>query len=81
MKWVPELITILGYFTRLRFNEIQSHLNHISSTVLANRLKDLEDQHYLKRVEFAESPPRVEYSLTPKGVFIWETLQQLSNIE
>lgn len=57
-----------------RFNEIQQALisvdskNCINSRTLTERLKDLEKENILERIEVPhEMPPRVEYNLTKKG--------------
>lgn len=51
----------------LRFNEINQHLNHISTKTLSTRLKQLEHNGILNRTSYNEIPPRVEYSITRKG--------------
>ena len=78
-KWTPEIITILGHHPKLRYKEINEHLANISPTVLATRLKELEENKYVKRTKYRESPPRVDYSLTVEGVNVWEKLQILIN--
>ena len=79
LKWMPEIITILGHHTKLRYKEINKHLANISPTVLVTRLKELEENNYVKRTKYQESPPRVDYSLTVEGVKVWEKLQILLN--
>lgn len=51
-----------------RFGELQRSLAGISPRTLSQRLRALEEEGVLERVEYAEMPPRVEYSLTAKGV-------------
>jgi len=62
---------------KLRFNELNTHLNHISTKTLASRLKELEKERILTRTAYNEIPPRVEYSLTPKGQNLLEALLPL----
>jgi len=76
-KWIPELITIFGLHQRLRYSEIEDHLQKISPSVLSTRLKKLEHHGYLKRVRYNESPPKVEYFLTASGLKLWENFRQL----
>jgi DNA-binding HxlR family transcriptional regulator len=50
-----------------RFCELERSLEGISPRTLSLRLRALEEQGIVARQTFAEVPPRVEYSLTPKG--------------
>lgn len=50
-----------------RFGDIQQSLKGVSSRTLTEKLKKLEAQNILGRIEYKEKPPRVEYSLTSKG--------------
>ena len=43
-------------------------LEGISPKTLSDTLKELQNEHLIKRESFAEIPPRVEYSLTKDGV-------------
>jgi DNA-binding HxlR family transcriptional regulator len=50
-----------------RFGDISQSLEGVSSRTLTQKLKKLEGQEIVSRVEYKEKPPRVEYSLTSKG--------------
>jgi DNA-binding HxlR family transcriptional regulator len=50
-----------------RFNEFTSSLSGISTRTLTKKLQFLEKKKLVVRKRFSEKPPRVEYSLTPKG--------------
>ncbi|PLT30650.1 winged helix-turn-helix transcriptional regulator [Peribacillus deserti] len=50
-----------------RFGTIESAIG-VSGRVLSERLKDLENEGIVKREVFPETPVRIEYSLTEKGV-------------
>jgi DNA-binding HxlR family transcriptional regulator len=39
----------------------------VSEKVLSGQLKEMEKSELIKRTDFGENPPRVEYSLTPTG--------------
>ncbi len=67
-KWSLLLINAIGNRGRLRFNQIMDDLKGISPTTLADTLKELQREGLIKRENFAEIPPRVEYSLTMDGV-------------
>ncbi len=49
-----------------RFTALEKILR-VSPRTLSERLKELEEQNVIHRQSFAEVPPRVEYTLTPKG--------------
>jgi DNA-binding HxlR family transcriptional regulator len=50
-----------------RFKELAVSLTGISTRTLSKKLKVLEDHDMIRRDEYKEKPPRVEYSLTRKG--------------
>ncbi len=50
-----------------RFCSLESSIG-VSGRVLSERLKDLENEGIVKREVFPETPVRIEYSLTNKGV-------------
>jgi DNA-binding HxlR family transcriptional regulator len=52
---------------RARFCELERSLQGISPRTLSLRLRALEEQGIVERNTYPEVPPRVEYSLTPKG--------------
>jgi DNA-binding HxlR family transcriptional regulator len=46
----------------------------VSDKILIMHLKELEADHVVTREDFQEIPPRVEYSLTPFGVSLIDTM-------
>jgi DNA-binding HxlR family transcriptional regulator len=65
-KWTILVIRDLAE-GRSRFCELERSLAGISPRTLSLRLRALEDQGIVDRHTYPEVPPRVEYSLTPKG--------------
>lgn len=59
----------------IRFNALRKLIPDISQKMLTNTLKTLEADGYVNRKVYAEVPPRVEYSLTPRS----ETLIPIMN--
>jgi DNA-binding HxlR family transcriptional regulator len=58
----------------LRFKELQEAMPDVSTKVLSEQLKELEEDAILLRKTFNEIPPRVEYSLTNYGKSLLPTL-------
>ena len=59
----------------IRFNALRKLIPDISQKMLTSTLKTLEADGYVNRKVYAEVPPRVEYSLTPRS----ETLIPIMN--
>jgi DNA-binding HxlR family transcriptional regulator len=51
----------------MRFSELEDTSGGISPRTLVDRLRQMELQGLITRESFREIPPRVEYTLTPKG--------------
>lgn len=51
-----------------RFSELEDGAEGISPRTLADRLREMESHGLLLRESFREIPPRVQYSLTSKGL-------------
>ena len=64
-KWTVLIIREL-FDGKKRFSEISASLP-ISSKLLTDRLKELEEHGIILRTIYPEIPPRVEYTLTESG--------------
>lgn len=65
-KWSILVLRELFGGTR-RTHQLLAALPGISTKTLTQRLRELEAQGLIDRHIYAEIPPHVEYSLTPKG--------------
>ncbi|MEI6481018.1 MAG: helix-turn-helix domain-containing protein [Candidatus Saccharibacteria bacterium] len=61
-----------------RFSVLERSLSGISPRTLSQRLDDLERLGIITKKSFAETPPRVEYTITSKGNDFIPALQQLA---
>ncbi len=75
-KWKPILIWALRE-RKARFGQLAAAVGLISRKVLTSTLKELEEDGVIKREEFKELPPRVEYALTEKGHALIPIMLQL----
>jgi DNA-binding HxlR family transcriptional regulator len=61
-----------------RYGELRKDLKQVTHKMLTQQLRELEEDGFIHREVFAVVPPKVEYSLTPKGqgaIPIIETLR------
>ena len=65
-KWTVLIVHDLSEGPR-RFTQLERSCAGISPRTLAERLRRLEVEEIVLRRSYPESPPRVEYELTPKG--------------
>lgn len=79
-KWKPIIVMVIRDRT-LRFGEVAARIHVISRKVLTDQLREMEEDGLLIREEFKELPPRVEYSLTEKGIALLPILQLLEEWE
>lgn len=52
----------------LRYGELKKEINHITHKMLATKLRELEEEGFVHRKIYAQVPPKVEYSLTKRGI-------------
>lgn len=76
-KWKSRIICVLAKKDILRYSEIRKEMTNITDAVLATSLKELTLDGIIKRKQFDEIPPRVEYSLSSKGKSIIPILQTI----
>jgi DNA-binding HxlR family transcriptional regulator len=62
---------------KIRFGQINALIPLITRKVLTEQLKELEEDGILFRESFSELPPRVEYSLTEKGLALLPVLKSV----
>jgi len=77
-RWKPSILWRL-LDGKLRYNELKKSISGISERVLVLQLRELENDHLVKRIVYPEVPPRVEYELTPLGWSMEALLQHISD--
>ncbi|MBU3097781.1 helix-turn-helix transcriptional regulator [Clostridium sp. DSM 17811] len=76
-KWKIRLIWELYEADYVRFNQLKRQLNGITDMMLSKILKELVKEDIVKRVQYNEIPPHVEYSLTPNGLNLVNALNEV----
>ena len=66
-KWKLKIIYLLACVTPVRYNMLKKSIDGITHKMLSTQLKELEHEEIISRKEYPQVPPKVEYSLTPKG--------------
>jgi DNA-binding HxlR family transcriptional regulator len=77
-RWgVLALVTLLD--GTHRFSELRRRIAGVSEKMLAQTLHALEGDRLVARVSYPIVPPKVEYSLTPKGIEVARLVLALSD--
>lgn len=66
-KWTAKIIFHLLKKEHMRFGDLKKAIPTITNTMLTATLRSLEQEGIVKREQFNEIPPHVEYSLSEKG--------------
>ena len=76
-KWALLILKNLHTKEAIRFNELKRIMPGISSTVLADRLLELEREGFISKRIYPEIPPKVEYRLTIRAGELGVILKEL----
>lgn len=76
-KWKPVIVWLLLQNGTMRFNELDKAIEGITQKMLSQQLKSLENEGIVLRISYPVIPPKVEYSLTPKGQSLLEILERI----
>ncbi|WP_371376250.1 winged helix-turn-helix transcriptional regulator [Sporomusa aerivorans] len=74
-KWKWLILYMLADKGVLRYGELKKLLPAITHKMLSHQLKELEAQALIRREEYQQIPPKVEYSLTTKGQTLMPILE------
>lgn len=77
-KWKGVILFHLSERT-MRFNEIARKLENVTQRTLTHQLRELERDGLVRRKVYAEVPPKVEYSLTKRGVSLKPVIDALKS--
>lgn len=75
-RWKTVILFVLSNKT-YRFGEVAARIPSISRKVLTQQLKELVEDGLVRREQFNEIPPRVEYTITDFGRSLNDVLKQM----
>lgn len=76
-KWKPLILYFLIENGTKRFGEIKNFINHTSHKTLTNQLRELEEDNLISRMIYPTVPPKVEYTITEKGMSLYPILNAM----
>ena len=78
--WTTYILWLLASQGTLRFGELKGNMPGISSKVLTERLRMLEENGLVSRDYKPTIPPSVYYALTPRGMELKDVLDGLGQL-
>lgn len=76
-KWKMIIMFWLWHCKVMRYGEIKKSVKGITHKMLSSQLKELEADNIIVRKEYAQIPPKVEYSLSEKGLSLMPILKEM----
>jgi DNA-binding HxlR family transcriptional regulator len=76
-KYKPLLLYYLQENDVLRFGELRRAVSSASKKMLTQQLRELERDGLVRRKVYQQVPPKVEYSLTPRGLSLQSVLKEM----
>ncbi|MCM3269709.1 winged helix-turn-helix transcriptional regulator [Paenibacillus elgii] len=76
-KWKMVIIYLSAENQPVRFNDLKRQIGAITFKIWSSQLKELEADGLVKRKEYPQVPPKVEYSLTDKAETLLPVLEAL----
>ncbi|WP_428679643.1 winged helix-turn-helix transcriptional regulator [Reyranella sp.] len=76
-KWKPLILYFLAQGGPTRYGELRRAMRDVSDKMLIQQLKELTADGLVKRTDYREVPPRVDYALTPLGESLAQALVPL----
>ena len=76
-KWKMHILFWLWKKEVLRYGKLKRSLGTITHKMLSSQLKELERDNLIIRKEYPQSPPKVEYSLSERGLTLMPVLQSV----
>jgi DNA-binding HxlR family transcriptional regulator len=78
--WTTYILWLLRSQGSQRFGQFKKHMPQISSKVLTERLRMLENEKIISRHQEETIPPKVTYSLTKQGKQLDKMLDEINKL-
>lgn len=78
-KWKLRILYFLGVHRILRYGELKKLLTPITHKMLSTQLKELENSGIIIRKQYNQIPPKVEYSISEKGLALMPIFSEIYN--
>ena len=78
-RWKTVILCKLYMNGPMRFNQLMKEIGGISPRILTKQLKEMESDGIIRRVSYPEIPPKVEYSITEKGLSLGPILKAMAD--
>lgn len=76
-KWKMVILYWIIEEQPIRYNELQRLIGTITYKTLSVQLKELESDGLIIRKEYPQIPPKVEYSLSERGLSLYPVLESM----
>lgn len=76
-KWKMHILFWLWKKEVLHYSELKRTVGKITHKMLSTQLKELEADGLIVRREYPQVPPKVEYSMSERGLTLMPVLQSL----
>lgn len=77
-RWTGVIVrSLLG--GAVRFSDVSGSIPGLSDRLLSERLKELEAEGIVRRSVYPETPVRIEYTLTEKGLALSQTIADIAH--
>jgi len=63
----------------MRYSELKKDIAHITDKMLTTQLRELEEEGFIPREVYPVVPPKVEYSMTDKGMTCVPIIETIRN--
>ena len=63
----------------MRYSALKRDIGHITDKMLTTQLRELEAEGFIHRKVYAQVPPKVEYSITEKGLTCIPVIETIRN--
>lgn len=78
-KWKPAILFFLMQNKTLRFNQLRKSIPEVTQRMLTLQLRELERDGLVRRKDFEQRPPRVEYSATELAFTLAPVFKSIEN--